>query len=556
MKPKSHRLIGLETEYAVRIPSAASPDSRPRTHREIYEGVCRKLRKRLPAARADATEAAKMGWFLGTGGAVWYESLFPTTGVGLIEGATPECRGVRSLLACQRAQDRLLSEAAVECDAALLKNSHDTQGHIYGAQENYEFTLATGWTLRLWRAACIGLIAPLVFLCYLTLVPGVILLYLLQPLTLRIHQLRCLWLKTEEQRLRSKRFWVGLDDRFLSPTHDLPFGGYSARPLLWLVRLAALPVSCTMLLLLRITRMRHINRSLTAFLATRMLFAGAGRVTRNGSLLMAAKAEGIWSVNGLPEFLRPMLSIGQFVKPVLTVVRFAEILQPRQRIQIALGDSNLCEEAEYLRVGTTLLLIDLIDAHPETDLPQLRFPIFSMWQLNRDTTLTRQFRLKNGSRVTGLAIQRRYLAACEHYIETERPDDAEAQHILELWRDVLDSLESDPDRLIGRVDWVTKRFLLHEAGESLSVAARQKIDARYHELSDDGYFRQFEATGLHCRVLTDEEIEAAMRLPPEGTPATTRARLIREFAGKGLTVGWRKMSNGMTFDVPETASGE
>ena len=92
------------------------------------------LRHEVPAAEAIHF---KEGVFLATGGAVWYESerMMPTH--GLIEGSTPECRGPRQLVACQR-QDLLLSEAAaaaaVDGDFTLLKNDQDAEGNFYGCK--------------------------------------------------------------------------------------------------------------------------------------------------------------------------------------------------------------------------------------------------------------------------------------------------------------------------------------------------------------------------------------------------------------------------------------
>jgi hypothetical protein len=246
-----------------------------------------------------------------------------------------------------------------------------------------------------------------------------------------------------------------------------------ARPILKLAQIAALPIACAMMLLLTLTNLPHIHHRLTAFLRTRMLFAGVGRVTDDGSFLMAEKSESIRSVCGIPEFSMPMFSIGQFLKPAVTVVQFSELKNSRQRIQISVGDSNMCEEAEYLRIGTTLLVIDLLESRPQTPLPQLKRPIKTLRMLSRDQNLNQQFSLKDGTQATGLEIPRRYLQACSDYVQNDRPDDEEAAHILRLWNDTLDCLETDPDRLVGRVDWVTKRFLLNEAGPSLPVSAKK-----------------------------------------------------------------------------------
>src|SRR5262245_21149080 len=113
----------------------------------------------------------KEGVFHAAGGAVWFETERPAMGGGLIEGSTPECRSPRQILAWQRAQDELLAEAAEGAfggSVKLIKNDRDAAGNIYGAQENYEATLASGWRLRLWRAALVVL-SPLVAVTWLIL---------------------------------------------------------------------------------------------------------------------------------------------------------------------------------------------------------------------------------------------------------------------------------------------------------------------------------------------------------------------------------------------------
>jgi proteasome accessory factor A len=82
------------------------------------------------------------------------------------------------------------------------------------------------------------------------------------------------------------------------------------------------------------------------------------------------------------------------------------------------------------------------------------------------------------------------------------------------------------DSLVGRVDWVTKRFLLETCGDERDPALLKTIDLRYHELKD-GYAKRLEERGC-ARVLLDRaEIERAVTAPPEGTPAFTRGRFIR-----------------------------
>jgi proteasome accessory factor A len=176
--PVFQRLIGLETEYALHVPAALS---RHESRYALYQRLVQELRRLIPVVDA---RHMKEGIFHALGGAVWFETERPAAGGGLIEGATPECRSPRQLLACQRAQDQLLAQAAEQAyqhrRIALVKNDRDALGNIYGAQENYSAVYASGWRLALWRVLLV-LLFPLVLLTWgmLWTVALVVILYTL-----------------------------------------------------------------------------------------------------------------------------------------------------------------------------------------------------------------------------------------------------------------------------------------------------------------------------------------------------------------------------------------
>jgi len=99
---------------------------------------------------------------------------------------------------------------------------------------------------------------------------------------------------------------------------------------------------------------------------------------------------------------------------------------------------------------------------------------------------------------------------------------------------------------VGRVDWATKRFLLDELDCSLPVAARRKVDLKYHELSPEGYYFRLVEAGVIEQLVTAEEIEKAKRLAPEKTRAAIRGRYIREFSGarNKIKMNWDKLTLG------------
>lgn len=292
----------------------------------------------------------------------------------------------------------------------------------------------------------------------------------------------------------------------------------------------------------------RLQRDLTAFVVSRIIFTGAGTVSAPDDPIpfrLSEKAGSIGCISGISEYKRPIFTLGNLLKPCLLFHRiFSDLWSDRQRLQVALSDSNLCEKSEYLRAGTTWLVIEMLEARGMKNVPRLKSPVKALHAINEDPSLKAIVQLRDGSKVTALEIQQRYLQACEQFVSQLEDVPEEVHEILKQWRYVLTQLAYKPDSLLGELDWVTKRFLLSQVAADADYPVRKKVDLKYHELSEEGYFHKLAEAGVHRPVLEKEEIERAMRLPPGGTPATTRARLIREFSGPGITVGWTRLSNG------------
>lgn len=544
------RLVGLETEYAIRHQPPAPRKAPGPSRYRLYLAMLAALRERVLAVEA---HHFKQGVFTANGGAVWFERVQYAGGHGLIEGATPECRSPRQALVYQRAQDHLLREstigANVQGEFVLLKNDRDSRDNVYGAQENYEARLASEWRLLGWRAGLV-LLAPLMVLCWLGLLLQVVLLLTYLGCAGTVYLLVRGFLAPPRRR-RALLFLLG---------EMAAEGDETAAPLpLWLeivflqvTRLIAAPLAVGLWALGHLTAFVPQRRQLLPFLASRAVIGGAGMIDAQGRFHLADKAEAINCLIGYGGFLhdRPVFSFGHFFKAMAFQAwssprEYAALFRPRQRLQICLGDSNMCEEAEYLRVGATMLLLDAIEAGEMPRVPRLRRPIRAIRRIGADPTLQARVRLSGGRDWTALQIQRFYLNSVRQFLDRRPEAPEEAHDIFRRWEAALDALEDaveqaatqrDPAsgvkaaELVGRLDWVTKKFLLDEAGAGGSWEARKKIDLRYHELSADGYHAQLAAAGHVTRIVTADELDRAVRTPPPGTPASARGRYIREFA--------------------------
>lgn len=533
------RLVGLETEYALHIaPSAGQRVSRYGLFRDLLLA----LRKKLPTARA---RHMKEGVFHAAGGAVWFETERPATGGGLIEGSTPECRSPLAVIAWQRAQDELLSEAAEDAfggGVRLVKNDRDADGNVYGAQESYEAVLASGWRLRMWRIF-------LVFLAPLALATWLALWLLDRLVTTYVLAATVLYLAVERLLPRPERLarlLFGCSVKELET--DIPTGPVWLEAFLTLVtRLVTAPLAILMLAALRLTAFTRVRRQMLPFLASRSIIAGAGMIDDNGRYQISDKGPSINCAAGLGLWgERSVFALGNFLKAInadigLVFTEYRQLFSARQRLQIAAGDSNMAELAEYLRVGTTMLVLDCIEAGEMPPVPRLLRPIRALRAIGADATLTACVPLAGGKSATALELQRFYLEACRRFLARRPNAPVEAREVFHRWETTLDVLEDDPQSLVGSIDWVTKQFVLDKAGRRASWEARKKIDIRYHELSPQGYFERLKMTGIVLELLSRSEIDHARRNPPAGTPAAARGRYIREFSvdEHELSVNWR-----------------
>ena len=543
------RLVGLETEYAIRAPSSSRPAASWSKFRH-YEALVAALHRRVPTVPA---KHFKEGVFTANGGAVWFEAERPAAGGGLIEGSTPECSSPREAVVYQRAQDSLLSECAAAYDFQLLKNDRDASGNVYGAQESYETTLATGFWLLAWRVGLV-LLFPLALFTWVGI-------FLCMFATLAYFALAAL-IYLPLKMLTGGRDWLAL----LLFGKDLVEGRENCVHVpVWLenvlqlvTRLLTAPLAASLYVMLRATAFRSVRRRLVPFLVSRPIIAGAGMLDGQGNFLIADKAPAMNCLVGFGGMIgdRPLFSMGHFFKAVYAEAWFspreyAELFSTRHRLQIGLGDSNMCETAEYLRVGTTMLVLDAIEAGIFRKPPRVARPIRALHTICGDASLTAEVPLRDRQFVTALQLQRFYLAGCRTFLHQQENVPGEAWDVLRQWEQALEGLEQLaaegelPDGLVGSIDWVTKKYLLDQAGADSSWNQRKKIDLRYHELSDAGYFAMLESTGLTSQIVDDDDVQRARRLPPANTPATTRGHYIREFASdEPVTANWKTVAIG------------
>ncbi len=215
-----------------------------------------------------------------------------------------------------------------------------------------------------------------------------------------------------------------------------------------------------------------------------------------------------------------------------------------RRLHIIVGDSNMSEYATYLKVGTTAIILSMIEAGFHVPGINLEDPVKAIREISRDLTLKKKVRLENGKEWTAIEIQRAYLTRARDYLSIEEEDEM-THDILEHWDYVLNELEEDPERLYGEVDWITKRGMINayisKKGCGLDDPRVAMMDLQYHDIQQDrGLYYLLCKRDLVQRIATEEEIQHAMQNPPETTRAKVRGDFIRfaKAKNRSYTVDW------------------
>jgi proteasome accessory factor A len=218
-----------------------------------------------------------------------------------------------------------------------------------------------------------------------------------------------------------------------------------------------------------------------------------------------------------------------------------------RRFHVILGDSNMSEWSTAVKIGTTALVLDLIERGEAPHL-EIAQPVDANKSISRDQTYDWIIELKDGRKISAIDVQRIYLRAASRLGPLSNSQDVGASEedrawILREWENVLNDLERDAMSARDRVDWAAKKFLLDALQEeeklSWSDPWLQSIDLEYHNLDlDRGLYYEVLRKGLMRRVTTEDEIKSAIFNPPETTRAFFRGRAVARFNDEISSIQW------------------
>src|SRR6202042_1689627 len=250
-------------------------------------------------------------------------------------------------------------------------------------------------------------------------------------------------------------------------------------------------------LMRRSTPFADIVRNLTPFFVTRQVFCGAGRVG------IGADGRGTgFQISQRADFFEVEVGLETTLKRPIINTRDEPHADPEKyrRLHVILGDANLSEICTYLKMGTTSLVLAMIeDKFLGSDL-SVESPVAELRAISHDPSCRRLVTLKDGRKMTAVQLQAEYLELARKYTEDRYGNDVDdiTADVLDRWESVLNRLAEDPMLLAKELDWVAKLELLegYRTRDSLGWdhPRLQLVDLQYSDVRPDrGLFNRLAA---------------------------------------------------------------
>jgi proteasome accessory factor PafA2 len=302
----------------------------------------------------------------------------------------------------------------------------------------------------------------------------------------------------------------------------------------------------------RRTPFSRIVRDLTPFFVTRQIFTGAGKVGAEGSRDGARNVS--FQLSQRTDFFEAEVGLETTLKRPIINTRDEPHADPEKyrRLHCIVGDANLCEVAAFLKVGTTALVLKLIEDDLLPDL-SLEHPVLALHEVSWDPSCRQTVRMKDGRRVRPLELQWEYLDHVRRFVK-ETDDSVENAEVVEWWERVLSGIEDDPFSMHRELDWAAKYRVLQAYRNRDGLEWRDPklamVDLQYHDVRRDrGLYHRLAASGAVERLVPDAEIEAAVMAPPDETRAWFRGTCISRFPDQIAAASW----DSVIFDTGQQA---
>ena len=288
---------------------------------------------------------------------------------------------------------------------------------------------------------------------------------------------------------------------------------------------------------------------ITPHFVTRQIFCGAGKV---GSEFEGMPSSSVaFQLSQRADFFEEEIGLETTLKRPIINTRDEPHCDPAKyrRLHVIVGDANMSEVATFLKLGTTAILLAMIEDKQLTNDLFLATPVAAIRQVSHDPTLRQTILLDSGKTITALELQENLCEKAEKYAERfglESVGEEDGKTILRRWREVVQGLKEDPQTQSRIVDWVAKKRILDGMADRHKLRPTdprlKTIDLQYHDM------RPEKCLALRANLESITEIDDVLRAtttPPETTRAYFRGMCLQKWPQDVVAANW----DSVVFDI-------
>jgi len=303
----------------------------------------------------------------------------------------------------------------------------------------------------------------------------------------------------------------------------------------------------------RQTPFTQIAQQITTHFVTRQIFCGAGKVGAEHRGLSGKGAnQPAFQISQRADFFEEEIGLETTLKRPIVNTRDEPHCDPAKyrRLHVIAGDANMSEVATLLKLGTTSIVLAMIEDGVFPEHLIVKDPVQAIRQVSHDTSLSACIMMTDGRMLSALQVQMEILEAAIQYANRyglESVDVSVGNDVLVRWAGVLDGLETDPLSVANIVDWIAKKRIVDGFAQrhnlQIDDARLKAIDLQYHDMRVDKCLAL--RAGL-VELCAKPDVMTAMVKPPESTRAFFRGTVLQRWPNDVIAANW----DSVVFDIP------
>ncbi|MDN6746393.1 MAG: proteasome accessory factor PafA2 family protein, partial [Brevibacterium sp.] len=138
-----------------------------------------------------------------------------------------------------------------------------------------------------------------------------------------------------------------------------------------------------------------------------------------------------------------------------------------RRLHVIVGDSSMSTATSALKIGSAVLMLDLIEQGARIPEHGLRHPVRDIRLVARDLTGSTKLERTDGTTITPLNLLADYRDRAQVLVQKgdhSLGDDGRAEYVIDLWTRMLEAIaDQDFSAVDHEIDWVMKKTLIDRA---------------------------------------------------------------------------------------------